>query len=138
MSVASKPSTRSVTLKKGEKFFLNGALMRVDGPVKIDICTTDSVLLPYHILEEEDAVTPLHKLYFYVQQALIDAKNASSWMSNAVALLRTPELADDFASSEKAIATAKQGAFIDALMQLREAAKSRYGTFNMVLNASTH
>lgn len=131
MSVAPKPSTRSITLKKGEKFFLNGALMRVDGPVKIEICTADSVLLPYQILEEKDAIAPLHKMYYCVQQALVDEKNRKWWLAQASELLSTPEFAKDQASLEFSIEAAEKGDLIDALRKLRSVIKMQYGTFNI-------
>jgi flagellar protein FlbT len=138
MSVAPKPSTRSITLKKGEKFFLNGALLRVDGPVKIEICTADSVLLPYQIMEEKDAIAPLHKFYYYVQQALIDGKNKKWWLAQASQLLSAPEVDKDQASAEAAVKAAEKGNLIDALRQLRSAIKDQYGSFNISYVASAH
>lgn len=129
MSVAPKPSTRSITLKKGEKFFLNGALMRVDGPVKIEICTADSMLLPYQILEEKDASVPLHKIYYSIQQALIEEGNKNKWISKAYSLLGAPEFANDRLSLEEVIMDAEKGDLIKALRQLRNIIKSQYGTF---------
>lgn len=131
MSVAPKPSTRSITLKKGEKFFLNGALLRVDGPVKIEICTADSVLLPYQIMEEKDAIAPLHRVYYYFQQALIDEKNKKWWLAQASQLLSAPDFVKDQASSEAAVEAAEKGNLIEALRQLRSTIKIKYGTFNI-------
>lgn len=131
MSVAPKPSTRSITLKKGEKFFLNGALMRVDGPVKIEICTADSVLLPYQILEEKDARVPLHKIYYYIQQALIDNKNSNIWISRVFDVMIVPELANDQVSLGSVVNAAEKGDLIDALRELRSIIKNQYGTFSI-------
>lgn len=131
MSVTSKPSTRSITLKKGEKFFLNGALMRVGGPVKIDVCTTDSVLLPYHIIEEEDAATPLHRLYYYVQQALIEEKRRTHWLSMAINISDSQDLEELRNSIKEPLKSVRQGAVIEALLQIREIIKTQYGMFSV-------
>jgi flagellar protein FlbT len=130
MSVTSKPITRSITLKKGEKFFLNGALMRVGGPVKIDICTTDSVLLPYHIIEEQNISTPLHRVYYCIQQALIEEKKSIHWLAMAGDLSNSDELKEFKNLIEEPLMVARQGRMLEALLQIRETIKFQYGTFN--------
>lgn len=61
-----------LALKTGGKLFLNGAVIRVDRKVNIDLLNEATFLLESHVLQEADATTPLKQLYFCVQMALID------------------------------------------------------------------
>jgi flagellar biosynthesis repressor protein FlbT len=65
-------STLSLLLKGGERIYLNGAVIRVDRKVRIEVLNDATILLGTHIMQPEDAVTPLKQIYFAVQAMLIE------------------------------------------------------------------
>jgi flagellar biosynthesis repressor protein FlbT len=65
-----------ITLKPGEKIFLNGAVVRVDRKVTLELMNDVTFLLESHVLQAEDTTTPLRQLYFVVQTMLIEPRNA--------------------------------------------------------------
>lgn len=69
-------SSMNLRLRAGEKIYLNGAVVRFDRKVSIEILNDVSFLLEGHVLQADDATTPLRQLYFVVQSALIDPANS--------------------------------------------------------------
>ncbi len=61
-----------ITLRSGEKIFVNGAVLRVDRKVAIELLNDVTFLLEQHVIKAEDTHTPLRQLYFMVQTMLID------------------------------------------------------------------
>jgi flagellar protein FlbT len=59
-------------LKPNEKLYLNGAVIKVDRKVSIELLNDASFLLANHVLQAEHADTPLRQLYFVVQMMLMD------------------------------------------------------------------
>ncbi|MDP2357366.1 MAG: flagellar biosynthesis repressor FlbT [Beijerinckiaceae bacterium] len=68
----------NLRLRAGEKIYLNGAVVRFDRKVSIEILNDVSFLLEGHVLQASDATTPLRQLYFVVQSALIGPANSTS------------------------------------------------------------
>ena len=69
-------SSMNLRIRAGEKIYLNGAVVRFDRKVSIEILNDVSFLLEGHVLQADDATTPLRQLYFVVQSALIDPANS--------------------------------------------------------------
>ncbi|MBF9235646.1 flagellar biosynthesis repressor FlbT [Microvirga alba] len=65
-----------LSLKAGERIFINGAVLRVDRKVSIELLNDATFLLENHVLQVEDATTPLRQLYFVAQALLIDPGNS--------------------------------------------------------------
>ena len=68
--------TMQLTLRPGERIFINGAVLRVDRKVTLELLNDASFLLEGHVMQVEDTTTPLRQLYFVVQAILIDPRNA--------------------------------------------------------------
>ncbi|MFE1601514.1 flagellar biosynthesis repressor FlbT [Methylobacterium sp. ID0610] len=66
-------------IKKGARFFLNGALMRASDSVTLDIHAVDVLLMPSHLIDAEEVHTPLQQLYYCVQQMLIAPERKAEW-----------------------------------------------------------
>lgn len=64
--------TIQISLKAGEKIFVNGAVMRTDRKVKLEFLNDVTFLLENHVMLSDNATTPLKQLYFIVQTMLID------------------------------------------------------------------
>ncbi len=71
----SKPFT--ISLKSGERIFINGAVLRVDRKVSIEFLNDVTFLLEAHVMQAEQTTTPFRQLYFIVQTMLIDPSNAA-------------------------------------------------------------
>ena len=69
-------STLRISLKSGERIFVNGAVLRVDRKVAIEFLNDVTFLLENHVLQPEQATTPLRQLYFIAQMALINPEGA--------------------------------------------------------------
>ena len=71
-------STLKVSLRAGERIFVNGAVMRVDRKTSLELMNDVTFLLESHVMQAADARTPLRQLYFLVQMMLIDPADADS------------------------------------------------------------
>ncbi|ASY67753.1 flagellar biosynthesis repressor FlbT [Sinorhizobium fredii] len=69
-------STLRISLKSGERIFVNGAVLRVDRKVAVEFLNDVTFLLENHVLQPEDATTPLRQLYFIAQMILINPEGA--------------------------------------------------------------
>lgn len=69
-------SSLRISLKTGEKIFINGAVLKVDRKVGLEFLNDVTFLLENHVLQPEDASTPLRQLYFIVQMMLINPDGA--------------------------------------------------------------
>jgi flagellar protein FlbT len=67
-----------ISLKPGERIFINGAVLRVDRKVTLELLNDVTFLLESHVLQAADATTPLRQLYFIAQTMLMDPANADS------------------------------------------------------------
>ena len=67
-----------ITLKPGERIFINGAVLRVDRKVSLEFLNDVTFLLENHVMQPEAATTPLRQLYFIVQMMLMDPANAQT------------------------------------------------------------
>lgn len=65
-----------ISLRPQERFFVNGAVLRVDRKVGVELLNDVTFLMENHVLQPEDTRTPLRQLYFVVQTMLIDPANA--------------------------------------------------------------
>ena len=64
------PSLR-LSLKAGEKIFVNGAVLQVDRKVSIELLNDAQFLLSHHVVSAAGTTTPLRQLYFIIQRMLM-------------------------------------------------------------------
>ena len=112
-----------ISLKPGEKIFLNGAVLRVDRKVTLELLNDVTFLLESHVLQAADATTPLRQLYFIAQTMLMDPANADSTraMFDAthrmmMSVVENAEILEGLKSAGDFIATGK---IFDALKTIR-------------------
>ncbi len=65
-------------LKSGQRIYVNGAVLRVDRKVAIEFLNDVTFMLDSHVLQVEDATTPLKQLYFSIQMVLMDPSTAET------------------------------------------------------------
>jgi flagellar protein FlbT len=68
--------TMQISLRAGERIYLNGAVVRVDRKVTLELLNDVTFLLESHVLQPEQTTTPLRQLYFVVQTMLMDPARA--------------------------------------------------------------
>lgn len=67
-----------ISLRSGEKIYINGAVLRVDRKVSLELLNDATFLLEAHVMRAEDASTPLRQLYFIVQLMLMDPADSAA------------------------------------------------------------
>lgn len=71
-------STLKISLKQNERIYINGAVMRFDRKTSLEFLNDVQFLLESHIIQAEDADTPLKRLYFTIQLQLMSPKDTAS------------------------------------------------------------
>lgn len=70
-------NTLKISLKPNEKIYLNGAVIRVDRKVTLELLNDVQFLLESHVLQLDEASTPLRQLYFILQVMLMNPTGAN-------------------------------------------------------------
>ncbi len=73
-----KPAARTMhlNLRAGERVYINGAVVRADRKVSLELMNDATFLLEGHVLQPDAATTPLRQLYFAAQTMLIEPAQA--------------------------------------------------------------
>jgi flagellar protein FlbT len=71
-----KDSTFKVSLKANDRIFINGAVVRVDRRVSLEFLNDVQFLLENHVMQAEEATTPLRQLYFIAQVIVMTPNDA--------------------------------------------------------------
>ena len=89
----------NITLRAGERLFINGAVIRIDRKASIELLNEVTFLLENHVMQAEEATTLIRQIYFAVQIMLMDpsaaasaAPLARSLIESALGAYRAPEL----------------------------------------------
>lgn len=61
-----------ITLRAGERIYVNGAVIRADRKVGLEFLNDVDFLLEQHVMQVEEATTPTRQLYFAAQAILLD------------------------------------------------------------------
>ena len=111
----------NITLRAGERFFINGAVIRIDRKASIELLNEVTFLLENHVMQAEEATTLVRQIYFAVQIMLMDpaasaAPLARSLVESALAAYRGPDLT---AGLKGVAASLVRGRNFEALKALR-------------------
>ncbi|MBT9371920.1 flagellar biosynthesis repressor FlbT [Rhizobium sp. CSW-27] len=116
-------STLRISLKSGERIFINGAVLRVDRKVALEFLNDVTFLLENHVLQLEDATTPLRQLYFIAQMMLINPEGKEQSLSmfrKSITMLLSCFQNDEVLAELKRIdAMVVSGRAFDALKAIR-------------------
>lgn len=69
-------NTLKISLRANEKIYINGAVVRADRKVSLELLNDVQFLLESHVLQPDQASTPLRQLYFILQVMLVDPVGA--------------------------------------------------------------
>lgn len=116
-------STLRISLKSGEKIFINGAVLRVDRKVSLEFLNDVTFLLENHVLQPEQTTTPLRQLYFIAQMMLINPEGKEQAMAmfrRSIMMLlscfRNPEIIEELKHIDTLVASNRA---FDALKAIR-------------------
>jgi flagellar protein FlbT len=127
-----------ISLKPGERIFINGAVLRVDRKVTLELLNDVTFLLESHVLQAADATTPLRQLYFIAQTMLMDPANADSTrmlFDGTHRLMMSVVENEDMLEGLKSVGDfITAGKIFDALKTIR----GLYGIEQQVLAGNTH
>ncbi|MCC2096667.1 MAG: flagellar biosynthesis repressor FlbT [Hyphomicrobiales bacterium] len=77
-----------ISLRSDAKIYINGAVLRVDRKVNIELLNEAVFLLENHVLQPDEADTPLKQIYFVIQSVLIEPKSRTEMQPVILSLLR--------------------------------------------------
>lgn len=112
-----------ISLRSGEKIYINGAVLRVDRKVTLELINDVTFLLESQVMQVEDATTPLRQLYFVVQLMLMspsDVEQARSVFGHQrCALYATADNAELLQGLDAIQGLVDGGRFYEALRRIR-------------------
>jgi len=113
----------NISLRRGERIYINGAVFRVDRKVCIELLNDVTFLLENHVMQAADATTPLKQLYFAVQLMLISPNDidAALYLSRdlhatCMKSMRDPRIVEGLTSVAKLVEGKR---YFDALKIIR-------------------
>ncbi len=68
----------NISLRRGERIFINGAVLRVDRKVSVELLNDVTFLLENHVMQAEHATTPLKRLYFVIQTMIMSPNDCEA------------------------------------------------------------
>jgi flagellar biosynthesis repressor protein FlbT len=112
-----------ISLRGGERFYVNGAVLRVDRKVTLELINDVTFLLESQVMQVADATTPLRQLYFIVQLMLMsphDIEEAKAvYREQRRALLTVSENAEILGGLEAIEELIEAKRYYDALRRIR-------------------
>lgn len=112
-----------IHLKRGEKLYVNGAVLRVDRRTSLEFLNDVTFLLENHVMQADEAGTPIKQLYFVVQTMLMEPANAgmTAELYKHLSFRTRQTVEDDAVKAQIDIADRKvtEGRYFDALKHLR-------------------
>lgn len=79
----------NISLRRGERIFINGAVIRVDRKVCFELLNDVTFLLEHHIIQPEEANTPLRQLYVAIQTILMAPTDEDASLAISLGLINT-------------------------------------------------
>ena len=112
-----------ISLRGGERIYVNGAVLRVDRKVTLELVNDVAFLLESQVMQVADATTPLRQLYFIVQLMLMsphDVEEAKAvYQEQRSALLAVSENAEILQSLHGIEELVEAKRYYDALRKIR-------------------
>ena len=95
----------NITLRAGERIYINGAVLRIDRKATIELMNDATFLLEAHVMQTEDATTPLRQIYFVVQVMVMDPAAAPATAQLVRALIEKASQAFETAEIKSGLRT---------------------------------
>ncbi len=94
-----------ISLRCGEKIYINGAVLRADRKVSLELLNDATFLLEAHVMKVEDANTPLRQLYFIIQIMLMNPSDSADAQAMCESAIRMTIAASDNAGLASGLRT---------------------------------
>jgi flagellar protein FlbT len=121
--MASHEAAMLLKLRAGEKFYINGAVIRFERRATIELLNDATFLLEAHVIQPNEANSPLRQLYFVLQTRLMEREAApmamvmfKTMLENTCAAFGPGVVADGVRA---AASLAEAGRTFDAMRALR-------------------
>ena len=112
-----------ISLRGGERIYVNGAVLRVDRKVTLELINDVAFLLEAQVMQVADATTPLRQLYFVVQLMLMsphDIEEAKAvYQEQRSAIMAFSENAEVLRGLEVVEELVEAKRYFDALRKIR-------------------
>ena len=112
-----------ISLRAGERIYINGAVLRVDRKVSLELVNDVMFLLETQVMQASDATTAMRQLYFIVQLMLMNPTDvgaaASLYAQHHAALLavcENREMLDGLAAIDEMVGGTR---YFEALKRIR-------------------
>ena len=112
-----------ISLRAGERVYINGAVLRVDRKVSLELVNDVMFLLEAQVMQAADATTAMRQLYFIVQLMLMNPTDvgaaASLYEQHHAALLavcENREMLDGLAAIDEMVGGTR---YFEALKRIR-------------------
>jgi flagellar protein FlbT len=114
-----------ISLKAGQRIYINGAVLKADRKVGLELLNDATFLLPQHVMAPEEATTPLRRLYCAIQSVLIEPtqpspRTAQSWrglLAEVVAIYEATAIRDGL---DGVSARLESGQLFEAMRSIRQ------------------
>lgn len=114
-----------ISLRAGSRIYVNGAVLKVDRRVNMELMNNVTFLLEAHVIQPEDATTPLRQLYFAAQTALMSPEQEPEVRQLIESMMPKVQEAFENAQVLAALKTVEQSCrserYFEALKSLRQA-----------------
>lgn len=85
----------NISLRRGERIFINGAVLRVDRKVCLELMNDATFLIENHVMQPDQATTPLKKLYLAIQTVLMSPSDKELSLNLCHSMVETLLLLND-------------------------------------------
>ena len=113
----------NITLRAGERIYINGAVLRVDRKATLELMNDATFLLETHVMQAQDATTPLRQIYFVVQVMLMDPASARTTAQLAASLIAKAQEAFESAQIRRGLESVSEligrSRYFEAMKSLR-------------------
>lgn len=113
----------SISLRGGERIYVNGAVLRVDRKVTLELINDVAFLLEGQVMQVSEATTPLRQLYFVVQLMLMSphdhAETKAVFRAHRCALVSVTECAEMLRGLEVLEDLVEAKRYYEALRKIR-------------------
>jgi len=130
-----------ISLRADEKIYINGAVIRADRKVSIELLNDATFLLEAHVMLAKDATTPLRQLYFIVQTMLMQPNDTTAarkmFKQSMIVMLASYQDNDILAGLKNVDVLVAANRHFEALKAIRTLLPIEAGTMTVNKNGST-
>jgi flagellar biosynthesis repressor protein FlbT len=125
-----------ISLRAGSRLFLNGAVIKADRKVNLHLLNDATFLLESHVMQAQDACSPLRQLYFVLQVGLMNPAEEKTSLGAAHAMLQRLMLAFDSDAALAGLAKVRAHLDSECLLDALKTLRGLFAVEDAILNLS--